>query len=634
MPKPTHTLPRFPGAQQGSVLVQFALLALILFAILGIVQIGHMYSTKRDLQRIADLAALESVNGFQAATICTDALAAGTRSITKQWPPDVTARNNNVECGNWNTERGFVSGLGLNGMFNAVRVTLNGETLKLVPFTANRTVQAIATAAMPNDPVAEFSVGAGVVKLQNGLLNALLSSLLGTKIDLSAVDYEGMANTKVKLLWMAEALNVNAGDYNALLNTAVDMKSLLKASIKAAERSGDNTAEVGIQALERLLGLAIPVDLNGLRLNLLKAGVQKGLLELGVDSNDPLSGLQAQTSLLDILMVGLQVANKDSALSIPGTVLNLKPLADADIKIKIIEPPTLAAGRAGKDKVTGEYITRAHNGQVRAYIGLKALTSIGSGNSLLNLNLLLVHLKVSLPAGQAIELPINLEVGSADAVLEEIICYSKPNTHRARIAAKPGLAYLFLGSVPEALTNTTKPWNDLSKNYFNLLNLRVEANVLLGLIKLLDAPVKLKAKLYVPIENTNNYQSLDFDYAMDRPYSEQIQDLTKSVGSRQQIGQSIGNAINKNLLEMQLDTSGLSLLGLELKYLSDILDGLVNNLATIVAGVLPLVKGIVMPILSLLDSVLGPLLQLLGIQIGYADVQLKSVQCNPAQLVD
>ena len=634
--------------QQGAVLVQFALLALILLTILGVVQIGHMYSAKRDLQRIADLAALESVNGFKAATVCTDAKAAGAKSISKQWPPEVTAQGpypDMVECGNWNKERGFLPGLGANGVFNAARVTLTGETLKLVPFTGSRVVRAMATAAIPDDPVATFSVGAGVVRLNEGLLNGLLSSLLGTKIELSAVDYEGLANTKVNLLWMKEALNLSAGTYDELLGTTIDMKSLLRASIEAARRSGDNTADVGINALETLLGLTLPVHLDGLMINLLKDtknGIS-GLLELGIESGGELTGLNADTSLLDILMVGLQVANKDSAVNIPGTVLNLKPLADAEVKVKIIEPPTIASGRAGKN-ASGQYITTAHNGQVRVFIKLNVLSALGGGNTLLDLNLLLVHLKVSLPAGQLLELPVNLEVGSADARLEEIMCHVKPNTHKARIGAKPGLAYVSLADMPEAMTNATKPWSALDKQRFNLLNLQVRATILLDLVEVLNAPVKLLARLNAPIENASNYQLLEFEYATDKPYADQLQEdqarpensrlLTKSVGSRQQIGKSIANALTPSLLDVDIDTSGLRLLGIKLDLLSDIVDGLLNNVLAIVSALLPILKALLNPVFALLDSVLGPLLELLGVQIGYADVQLKDINCSPAMLVD
>lgn len=612
--------------QRGALLVQFALLALVLLALLGVIQIGYMYSAKRDLQRIADLAALESVNGFKNASVCTDAQDAGTKSINAQWPPEITAKNKEtqVECGYWTAKDGYKGNQQNNGVFNAARVTLVGQTLKLVPFTGNSEVMATATAALPpSDATATFSVGAGVVKLNDGLLNALLSSLLGTKINLSLADYQGLANSKVNLLWLTEALNLGAGGYDELLGTTVDLKTLLQASIQAAARSGESTADVGINALEKLLGLALPVDLNGLRLNLLKNGIQKGLLELGVDSNDPLAGLQANTSLLDILMVGLQVANKDSAISIPGSVLNLKPLADATVQIKIIEPPSIASGRVGKD-ASGKYITKAHSGQVRAAIRLNVLTPLGN-QPVVPIGIPYVAtVDVYLPKGQLAEIPIYVEVGSADARLEAIMCNIKQNKHQAIIGAKPGIAQVFIGNMPNFMNNTQKPWNEIVKERFNLLNLDLKVT-LLGILPISIASVGLQAKLEVPIENSSNYQPLNFEYAINQPISEQ--NLTQTVGSRQQLGASIGDALKRKPLDLHLEEAKL----LGLIDLAKIVDPLVDGLLGVVTS---LIQGILSPVLLLLDTILDPLLQLFGVQLGYADVKLMDINCNPAQLVE
>ncbi|MBQ0131526.1 MAG: pilus assembly protein, partial [Comamonas sp.] len=47
---------------RGSILVQFALLLMVLVVMLGVVQIGYLYYVKRDLQRMADAAALEAID--------------------------------------------------------------------------------------------------------------------------------------------------------------------------------------------------------------------------------------------------------------------------------------------------------------------------------------------------------------------------------------------------------------------------------------------------------------------------------------------------------------------------------------------------------------------------------------------
>ncbi|WP_225782908.1 hypothetical protein [Xenophilus sp. Marseille-Q4582] len=122
-------------------------------------------------------------------------------------------------------------------------------------------------------------------------------------------------------------------------------------------------------------------------------------------------------------------------------------------------------------------------------------------------------------------------------------------------------------------------------------------------------------------------EDVNFYYDPDEPRS--TQDLTASVGSQRHLGASIAEAIGEGLLDVELDTSGLKLLGLELNLLSSIIDGLVNSLSTVLNNVLALLNPILTPVLTLLDGVvLGPLLETLGLQLGYADVQLMSASCD------
>lgn len=624
----THNLSRNSRQQKGSILVQFALLLLVLVAILGTIQIGYMYYAKRDLQRIADMAALESANAIKVATTCNDAKNSGKKSIDAQWPLGITTSGNTldkIECGQWTKTAGFVS----TSPFNATRVTLSGESLQLVPFTGNRTISATATAAIASDSIASFSVGSGVARLNAGALNSLLTMLLGTSVNLSLADYEGLANTNVNLLGMMNALQVNAGNYTELLSTQVSLKQLLEASIQVAENIQDQaTANIAINALGSLLNLPTTLNLANTFISLLKDGTQKGLVDLGIYQNLPSSALNADVSALSILTTALQIANANSAVALQ-TTLDLGVLAKTTVAVKIIEPPVIATGPAGKDG-SGLYITRAHTGQVRTKIDLRALNALTSSGDLLDLNLLfLLRLQASLPSSSAINLPIYVEVASADGELESISChFYDANTHKTTILGKPGIANIFLGKVPDAMTNTTTAWASLSKDYFELLDINVKVT-LLGL-PIVTAPVKLMAKLDLSIDNPKS--ALDFKYSTEIPRSQQ--DLIKTVGSETKLGAALGNALSNNLFQFRLDTSGLSLLGIKLDYLSAIVDALVNSLSIIVGVVVSLLSTLLNPIFILLDSLLGPLLKTLGLQIGYADVELLWADCNPAQLVN
>ncbi len=617
---------------RGTVLIQFALLLAVLISILGTAQIGYMYYAKRDLQRIADLAALEAISALVDPSTCTAAEAAGMNSIASQWkwPTGVSPAplQQSVRCLKWSRDAGPAFGA---APFNAAQVRLRGKSLQLLPFLGNREIYAESISAIPDDPIAAFSLGSGVAKLDEGALNRLLTMLLGTNVNLTLVDYQGLANTKVNLLGLKEALNISAGTYEELLNADVLLTKLLESSISVIQNSpGSDTANIAIAALDKLLKLPIAVNIQNTVISLLKAPGQNGLLDIGLFKDNPMSALIADVSALSLLMVGLQVANADSAATLQ-TGIDLKPLADVAIKAKIIEPPVIAVGPPGYDS-TGKPRTTAHTGQIRTFLDIKALTPVAGKSSLLDLNLLLASVKVSMPAGQLVNLPLYVEVGSADGRLEEVICRYEGNKHRVRIDARPGLAHVFLGNVPAALTNTTTPWESLTKEKFHLLSLKLDIKLLLGLIPVVEAPIALKAKLDLPVNAPGAYSSLYYDYEKGKPRTEQA--LIKSVGMKQQLGQSIGNAINAGLLEVELDTSGLKLLGLDLGLVSSIVDGLVNGLVGIVSGVLGLLNVVLMPVLALLDGVLlGPLLEALGIQVGYADVELLWADCNYGVIV-
>lgn len=618
--------------QNGSILIQFALVVVVLLTILGTVQVGYMYSTKRDLQRIADMAALESANAIQEATSCAEAKSAGKASIQAQWPPGVRARgefSNMVECGNWSKMDGFLAP----SPFNATRITLSGESLQLIPFTGSTTITATSTAAIASTPIGSFSAGSGVARLNEGALNRLLSMLLGTSINLSLADYQGLANTNLNLLGIVDALAINAGNYSQLLDADISLHALLEASIKVAENLPDRaTADVAIKVLENLLLLPAKVDLHDTFIHLLKSGNRNGLLELGIHQDSPATALDADVSVLNLVKTALQIANADSAAALQ-TTLDLGLLAKATVEAKVIEPPVIAVGPAGTDS-SGQYITTAHTGQVRLNLNLQVVNSLNASGDLLDINLLVLRLRVALPTNKsAINLPVYLEVASGDARLKEISCHQYgPNQHKVGIEAKPGIASLLLGTTADAMTNTSAPWTSLSKDFFHLLDLNVKAT-LLG-APIVDAPIKLLAKLDVDTTNAQNtatYQQLDFRYATEVARSQQ--DLVQTAGTENQLGSYLGNAFNRNLVQFRLDTSGLRLAGLNLDFLSSILDGLVNNLSAILSALMPLVSALLTPVFSLLDSLLAPLLSALGLQVGYADVELLWADCNPAQLV-
>lgn len=623
-----------PSPSRGSILVQFALLLMVLVVVLGVVQIGYLYYVKRDLQRMADAAALEAIDAMQERTSCLPSAAAGQQSIMRQWvfpralSPEPLQKD--VVCLSWSPEVGEVAGSESSAPFNAVKVRLKGQGLRLVPFTGSLEVYAEAVAAIKDEPIAAFTIGSGVARLNGGALNMLLSLLLGTQVNLSAVDYEGLANAKVDLLGLTDALNLNAGSYDELVGANVSLSRLLQASASVIRNEAATpTAAVAADLLDNLLRLPIALNIDQIFVKLLSGHNQNGLLDIGLYKDNPSAALAADVSALNMLLVGLQLANMQSAAALQ-TGINIPGIASANLKLKIIEPPSIAIGAPGY--INGLPKTSARTGQVRVGLEVKALNTLNGSDDFLDLNIPWVaRIRISLPGGSLLKLPLYLEVGSGEGILETLSCYAKDSAHKVQIKATSGIAKVFLGNIPEAFANNKKVWSALQKDRATILGLNIDVSALGAFIKILELGVELQLKADVGVDNPKT-EILDFYY--DDQKSRSSQDLIQTVGMSDGLGGSIGNIFKKDTIGFYLDIKKIAILGVNVPGTKALQDGINDLIDLILNGLLPLISSVLKPLLNALDgALLGPLLRLLGIQIGYADVELLWAKCSSGQLV-
>lgn len=624
--------------QNGSVVINAAIAMSLLVIVLVGADLGYLFFMKRQYQKAADLAVLAGapqLNGPAGCQLAKDAArlnanGSGANDATRNLPPSVSLEEADITCGRWDpaftsNESHFDS---TDPNHNAIRVSFSRTPDAILSmFSGNRAIGVQAIAAKASDPVASFSIGSGVARLNDGALNRVLTMLLGTAVDLSLIDYTGLANSKINLLGLADALDLNLGSYDELLAANVSLSDLITAAITALPQSNDSaTVKLVADLLNGLLSLDGGLDLDRTTINLLKTAEQAGLITVDLDTKNPRSALNGDINALNLLLVSLQVANSNAAAA-AQLELPLNPLANVKVKTTVIEPPSIAVGPPGY-YANGKAKTSAHTGQVRLFVDAKVLTPASGGN-LLNLDLGLASVKLSLPAGQLISLPIYAEVASGDGELETVVCKADGAKHDVTIGVMPGLAHVFVGKMPTAFTNRTAKWADLPKERFDLLNVKAEVKLLFGLLPVVDAPIGLKAKLDLSVPGSGQAARTPQTFRFDPTAPVEAQNLTASVGSEQHLGAAIASAISSGKLDVVLDTSGLTLLGLPVGALSAVVDGLVNSLMAIVNGVLGLVGGVLNPVLSLLDgAVLGPLLRTLGLQLGFADVQLLSANCD------
>jgi uncharacterized membrane protein len=354
-------MPEAPASRRrgsrGSIIVNTAIaLSLIVITLIG-TEIGYMYFMKREFQKTADLAALAGAqqirNGCTAASAAaqSNANGASVSDSSRNMPLGFSLAAGEVQCGYWDRVTSFQTPA-VTGAANAVRVSFQKQTVKLLPFfDGNRTVSVSAVAAL-SAPLAEFSVGSKLVAVTGDSL--LGRALKGIGLDLagSLAGYDGLAQVNVTPAGLLEALglpisaDIGVAELNALLNAnTVTLGKLLDATIKAANVGNDLLASniTLLNAIQAKLGLS---ELN----------VPLGSLLQITSPNGPAgAALNVGINALDILTTGIGIATQKHAIAVNS--LGVANLVKA--RVALIEPPSIGVGGVG---------AVAYTGQLRTYV--------------------------------------------------------------------------------------------------------------------------------------------------------------------------------------------------------------------------------------------------------------------------
>ena len=217
------------------------LLALSMTALTGAaaisVDLGSAYLARRQLQGVADAAALAVASGNVAldgrgvAQSVIDHGAAADISIDGL-TPGLYRRDATLDPADRFTANAAHP--------NAARLTLAREVPlffgKMLLGRPTMTVRASATAARLD--YAAFSIGTRLASLQGGLANDLLSALAGSNLGLSVLDGQGLVSANLDLLGIADALKARLGradaTYAELLGTEIPLGDIVLAMADAA----------------------------------------------------------------------------------------------------------------------------------------------------------------------------------------------------------------------------------------------------------------------------------------------------------------------------------------------------------------------------------------------------------------
>jgi len=375
------------------------------------VDMGSLYLAKRQLQGVADAAALAATNGGRPAadTLLTHSGVAGVRLLT-------------IEDGHYlrdpalaSTQR-FLPGdprAGASRLEVERRVPL--FFAKLLVGRDSIDIRARATAARSD--MAAFSIGTGLARLEGGLPNALLSALAGTELNLSVMDAQGLASLNVDLLGVADALRLRTGrdgePYGALFDRAIPIADIVGAL-------ADGGAHSPLSATLRNMALRLPnrtVRLSDI--------IDLGPIRSGANRD------QQPELLLDAFTVLRMVLSPPSRTAVPLNLsLNVPGLTSTRLML------VTGTGQASTPLLT---ITAARDMVVRT-----AQTRL----------YLETHVATAVQGLLSVRIPLYIELASAEARLSAIDCASASPSRGVALQVTPSVGTAALADIDEgALTD-------------------------------------------------------------------------------------------------------------------------------------------------------------------------------------
>jgi uncharacterized membrane protein len=470
--------------------------------------------------------------------------------------------------------------------------------------TTERRIGAIATAARVNQ--AGIQAGTGVASLNAGVANAVLSSLIGSSVALTAAQYDGLLSTNVDALTFLDALaaraNVTGGTYSGLLQSSFGVGDVIAAEIAAlsaqSQVAGVAAAIAGLQAIRGQITGNPRIALG----RLFDLGLW-GTREIGSGAAST-SALHAGINLMQLTSFGLQLADKNNFASVPGASLGIAGLASVQVTATAIEPPVrsfFSFGPAG---------TQVHTAQVRV-----------------KLNLQVLNLTQQLGLGATV--PLYIEAASGDAAIDTISCAGTPaQDARVTVNARSGIANVYIGApTDDAMNNFSAPVAVSAIAPVRILNLGLP-----GILTLADTT----ASAHVTIGSTSAAATALTFVQPTGTVVQPIPPTRRGVIGRPAVG---GQLASPAILARATSTAlGTNLLGGLAETLSvractvSLIGGCLLPVTLTGAGVGPLYT-VLDPVLTGLDGVLDGVLRSLGVQLGYVDVAVTGVRCGFPVLV-
>ncbi|WP_082221381.1 pilus assembly protein TadG-related protein [Herbaspirillum chlorophenolicum] len=668
--------------QNGSIVVMTAIFISVMIILLASIDIGYLFFQKRDLQKIADLAAIagaqqlprsNALTNDQCATVFQ--VASANAQVAQGFTGTLT-----VTCGNWDPVAipaspnylAYPGGIAPSGQPQptAVNVVLQRSVRNFFGPWGTQQIRATAIATA-SAPIAVFSVGSQLIQINNGVVPGLLTAL-GVNINgTGLVSYNGLANVSVTPSGLLNALGFQ-------IPLTADVATIKQAVLlnTAGCSNGSCTLEALLGAMSTVLGQQNLLSALGLQaaggqlVKIISDSTGRGGLFVLADAANGASALQLSINALQLLTTAIGVANSHNFAALPLTI-NVPGVVQTQLQVGIVEPPSIGIGGVG---------TTAYTSQVRVY---SKVTANGLTAGLLSVNL-----------------PIAIDVVNGQGTITNM-CTAKDSNGNdtATIAVSAPILKVCVGNVNSGAIFSTQGACDTALTPAPLVN--ILGNVLslntsfaitglnnTGSVTLSKGQTQTvgnnSLQLGTTVSNllqavvatvlgqllnqgqgnvTNNSLASTLLSATGNVLNTAVQTLDTSLTSLTAFVNSLGTSVNQ-LLTNSLGAGVISLLnsvgnlvGGLLTSVLNLLGNLLGNVGCLLSGnynqctlanqlsgsqssggntvsnvlltLLGLVQSLLTPVLNSLGSTLASLLNsLLGINIGLVDVTLIDLNCG------
>ncbi|MGQ4272741.1 pilus assembly protein TadG-related protein [Terrihabitans sp. B22-R8] len=403
--------------QSGMVAVMSAaLLPCVIGGLAFAVDIASLHVERRKMQAMADLAALAAATDLAHAQEAALSLLRANGA-----PADVKLQ---VEKGLFRPDPTIAPKARYTSPAageNAVKIAL--ETTGQIYFSrlfypkGGPSIRVSAIAA--KEDVSQFSVGSRLLSLKEGVANAILSKMFGSKVNLTLMDYNALAAADIDLLkllgTMATDASITAGSYNSFLSSNLRVGAMLDAAAHVAAASGRTAADLALRKL-RASGTIASLRVDGRKL--LDLG-KLGPLALG----ETPAGLKAFVSAYDLVRAAASAGGNHQLSLDLGVEVPLLGGLTADVMLG--EPPQSTS-----------WVTVGARG-----------AKVYTAQTRVKLNAILGNVPLVAPV---VTLPVLIDVAAAEADLASISCGSDPGKDvRVTLNVQPSLARAWIGEVAD-----------------------------------------------------------------------------------------------------------------------------------------------------------------------------------------